>query len=367
MAAMLDQLELRRHAPRVVFILRDGFAVAQGETGSSASLLSTLTVKALGRLDGGTFVRLAPPNELDLILNRRGDRIWFGNLRSGNRQGNNGERRAATFVTDQKYRIRIESPEHAFAPFEDLRYLGHDINLHSVSIEPAHDRDGIRRITLEPGYAYPFRGVDPIRSDQDGAIDQRVGSGPTLLRGTFVTEDGIGREDWRVQLVVVDTDTGSTTTTTYALDASGQWIFALATSVFPEDTFEVPADTFDVTLRFLPPVDADQSAAVEVPVVTIVRGRETRFRQTSLLGLARGFGGEALSGVGVVLSGRAEKAITDDDGRWSIHFAPDVFTDSAVPPPELDVTATSPDGQALTHAVTPQARRSVRVDDFVFD
>lgn len=278
--------------------------------------LGRVVFRVVGPRIGGVIQRYSEPTTMVLTQTGSGFSVFGREIAVQLEDGGTVRRR----LRDGVYSVQVESD--AYQPFPPF-----DMTL------PNPSPDLPRQVDLEPGYAYPFGNESPLRQDipipDCTAARQQEGRGPTLLRGGLHGPDGGGIEGAVITVLGLARPS-------YRTDATGEWVLP-----FPDSHLTGP-----VALRVTPPA----GPVVIVPGVCVVKGRETRLRETALRGsvLRAGLGVE---GATVAVTGRSERATTGADGGWSIYFGPGQAQAT------VTLTARSPTGQeqpANNISVTPR-------------
>lgn len=332
---MTSVFEMRRHEPRRVFDLRDRFQEerwadpADDSPRKPVAPRGRIRLVAEARLVNGIEEPLPTALELVTTTTSLGHRVWHGRTRASE----DGVVRRGGFEPGVVYVVRVRS--RAYLPARVDLPLG---DAPQLEMPP---------VGLYPSPSYPFEAVDPLPAGSplpsNGSAP--VGRGPTLIRGRLRLQ-GESVADRVVVLALAPNDGPSDEALPARTADDGQWVLVV---IKPQDDMGSRVVRFDGAT----PHEADQ--------VLLVRGRETRFQQTSVRGRVIGAAGLPLSGALVTVDGDpALSAESDRDGEWSVAWPP-----GAHPPGQsitASVTAVAPDGSTENQIVLLTTRREHAVD-----
>jgi hypothetical protein len=190
-------------------------------------------------------------------------------------------------------------------------------------------------IAMEPGPAYNFDGVSPIRV-QDSTLPCTMRNfpgraGPSVLRGSLYRTDGTPVVEAEIKTLNLDGSIAAKSTSS----ASGEWLLWF---------IDRPTGQIDVLVTYPKTKPSDTPQTVTVSAVCIVRGFETVLGQTAISGVVvkgeRPFSGAVVSMSGLPnLSGQAVSA---KNGVWTYYFPIELIVNQ--PYPQVTPTVTLPDG-----------------------
>ncbi len=316
----------------VVLDAEDAYARELGTHGRHPRPIGQVRFSLVGRIVGGVRVPFDESLELVSVRNPGGYELFFDTVRRVD------GRQQQTDFANGTYVLRVDAP--------DTRFYQH---LERADLVLPMGRGTSFSLDLLPGYGYPFPAPGTFRS----------GFGAGLIRGSFVNAEGEGIAEATVSITPqpqIQVPGAPPTMRPwfygqYLIDSTGQFALVVPDAqAYPAPQPGLPAgNTVDV--RF-----TNGAVSTTVLGVPFVKGAETTLQQTALRGtvLRRGLG---IANAQVRVQGEPTAAITRENGTWASYFA---LNRPGLPPANvpLNVTATLPDGSALTVLAFPVQPRS---------
>jgi hypothetical protein len=309
--------EFRTLTATLVFDLTDEFAKIRGTRGPFPRPIEPIRIFATARVTPDPVV-FNPPLQLIVQRNGIGYHVFHNSMK---RSDGTVVKKALISGT---YDLRVEGDFYQPAV------------LPGVVVPAARTAASF---SLLPAYNYPF----PLELKPTG------GRGFALLRGSLHTREGAPIAGARINVDPISADV-----TTYETTDAGQWVLVCRDTFFPPGV-----TTKDVTVVVTPP----GGPAINVPTVTIDKGKERSLSETALRGwvLARGIG---VAGATVEVQGQPGQTRTATDGSWTYYFNIDHPLALQL---QVDVTARLADGRTQTQInQLVQPRATVIVPAFEF-
>jgi len=206
-------------------------------------------------------------------------------------------------------------------------------------------------VELRPGPSYPLPDVTLAR----------LQLGPTILRGSLVTEAGDPIAGTAVEilnpppflappelppLVAADWPFMEATSS-----ARGDWILVLPPRRYINNTAEIPPGmnpppiTMPITVR----IHYD-GGPLDLLLPNVELGTDVAVRNTALRGQVVGPGGRPIAGAEITTSLGPQTSRSRDNGLWFLHYPLDQFPPGSITP--VTVTALAPDGATANDSST---------------
>lgn len=308
----------RRFSSPPAWTVVDAFARELRSRGAFPPPLGRVRVLLEEQDVGGQFRKVDPPIELDYERSPGGVLVLA--MTSVKRRHDEPRRS----IPEGRYRFRLESDFYQEEVF--VATLG----------------DGARLpqpLDLLPGAAYPF----PLGSRGQGV------SATSLLRGTVREPSGAAVVNAVVTVIVPGNAWPFRQCRT---DRTGQWVIVIPDAAFPAQ----PDSSIQASVRVALP----NAASIDLPNVTVRRGRDSALTQTAMRGFVLNTKGHPLPGATIAVAGETTTVKSGASGEWFLYFA---FDRAAGP---VAVTATLPDGRSQTQAQPIVIRAMTVVPTFRF-